>query len=107
MHSKSETMPTASTSLGVKMSFYSGNTVREKHTPPRPSAWKRAGVATALFTTAAHLGNTLIEAREERQLKRYLARLSRFELLIIDEVGYIPFSSEGAQLLFQVFYDRY
>ena len=51
-----------------------------------------------LFTTAAHLVNTLIEAREERQLKRYLAKLSRFELLIIDEAGYIPFSAEGAQL---------
>jgi DNA replication protein DnaC len=60
-----------------------------------------------LFTTAAHLVNTLIEAREERQLKRYLAKLSRFELVIIDEAGYIPFSAEGAQLLFQVFSDRY
>ncbi len=60
-----------------------------------------------LFTTAAHLANTLIEAREERQLTRELARLSRYELLIIDEVGYIPFSTEGAQLLFQVFSDRY
>lgn len=60
-----------------------------------------------LLTTAAHLANTLIEAREERQLKRELARLSRYELLIIDEVGYIPFSTEGAQLLFQVFSDRY
>jgi DNA replication protein DnaC len=60
-----------------------------------------------LFTTAAHLANTLIEAREERQLKRCLARLSRYELLIIDEVGYIPFSADGAQLLFQVFSDRY
>jgi DNA replication protein DnaC len=60
-----------------------------------------------LFTTAAHLVNTLIEAREERQLKRYLAKLSRFELVIIDEAGYIPFSTEGAQLLFQVFADRY
>jgi DNA replication protein DnaC len=60
-----------------------------------------------LFTTAADLVNTLVEAREERQLKRLLGRLSRFELLIIDEVGYIPFSSEGAQLLFQVFSDRY
>ena len=60
-----------------------------------------------LFTTAAHLVNLLIEAREERQLKRYLAKLSRFELLIIDEAGYIPFSAEGAQLLFQVFSDRY
>jgi DNA replication protein DnaC len=60
-----------------------------------------------LFTTAAHLANTLIEAREERHLKRELARLSRYDLLIIDEVGYIPFSTEGAQLLFQVFSDRY
>ena len=40
-------------------------------------------------------------------MKRYLAKLSRLELLIIDEVGYIPFSAEGAQLLFQVFSDRY
>lgn len=60
-----------------------------------------------LFETAAHLANTLIEAREERQLKRYLGRLARYELLIIDEVGYIPFSAPGAQLLFQVFSDRY
>ena len=59
------------------------------------------------FTTAAGLVNTLIESREERQLKRYLAKLSRFELLVVDEVGYIPFSAEGAQLLFQVFSDRY
>ena len=59
------------------------------------------------FTTAAGLVNTLIESREERQLKRQLAKLSRFELLIVDEVGYIPFSAEGAQLLFQVFSDRY
>lgn len=60
-----------------------------------------------LFTTAADLVNTLVEAREERQLKRYMDRLHRYPLLIIDEVGYIPFSAEGAQLLFQVFADRY
>ena len=60
-----------------------------------------------LFTTAAHLVNTLIEAREERQLKRSLNKLARYELVIIDEIGYIPFSAEGAQLLFQVFSDRY
>ena len=59
------------------------------------------------FTTAAGLVNTLIESREDQQLKRHLAKLSRLELLIIDEVGYIPFSAEGAQLLFQVFSDRY
>ncbi|MDA2931031.1 IS21-like element helper ATPase IstB, partial [Acidobacteria bacterium AH-259-O06] len=60
-----------------------------------------------LFSTAADLVNTLLEAREERQLKRTLARLSRYALLEVDEIGYIPFSSEGAQLLFQVFSDRY
>lgn len=60
-----------------------------------------------LCTTAAHLANPLIEAREERQLRRELARLARYELLILDEVGCIPSSAEGAQLLFQVFSDRY
>ncbi len=59
------------------------------------------------FTTAAALVNTLIESREDRGLNRRLGRLSRFELLIVDEVSYIPFSPEGAQLLFQVFSDRY
>lgn len=60
-----------------------------------------------LFATAADLVNTLVEAREERQLKRSLAKLRRYALVIVDEVGYIPFSAEGAQLLFQVFSDRY
>jgi len=60
-----------------------------------------------LFATAADLVNTLLEAREERHLKRTLERLSRYQLLILDEVGYLPFSSEGAQLLFQVFSNRY
>ncbi len=60
-----------------------------------------------LFTTAADLVNTLVEARQERSLKNYLARLQKYPLVIIDELGYIPFSPEGAQLLFQVFANRY
>lgn len=60
-----------------------------------------------MFTTAADLVNTLVEAREEKQLKRSLARFDRYDLLVIDELGYIPFSQEGAQLLFQVFSQRY
>jgi DNA replication protein DnaC len=59
------------------------------------------------FATAAHLVNQLIEAREERQLQRHLNKLSRMGLLIVDELGYIPLSDTGAQLLFQVFADRY
>ena len=59
------------------------------------------------FTSAAHLVNTLTEARDERLLKNLLKRLKKYHLLIIDELGYIPFSEEGSQLLFQVFSDRY
>ena len=60
-----------------------------------------------LFSTAAQLVNQLVEAREERVLERLERRLDRFALLIVDELGYIPFSQEGAQLLFQVFARRY
>jgi len=60
-----------------------------------------------LFATAADLVNTLVEAREEKQLKRHLLRLAKATLLIVDELGYIPFSKEGAELLFQVFAQRY
>lgn len=66
----------------------------------------RKGFRT-LFTTAAELVNTLTEARDEKQLKNVLAKLKRIPLLIIDELGYIPFSEEGAQLLFQVVSSRY
>ncbi|MBT4644103.1 MAG: ATP-binding protein [Deltaproteobacteria bacterium] len=66
----------------------------------------RRGFKT-LFTTAAELVNTLTEARDEKRLKNYLAKLKRIPLLIIDELGYIPFSEEGAQLLFQVVSSRY
>jgi DNA replication protein DnaC len=66
----------------------------------------RKGVRT-LFTTAAELVNTLMEARDEKWLKNYLTKLKRFPLLIIDELGYIPFSEEGSRLLFQVVSDRY
>lgn len=60
-----------------------------------------------LFTSAAQLANLLIEARAEHELQRYQQRLNRVPLLIVDELGYIPFSAKGAQLLFQVFADRY
>lgn len=59
------------------------------------------------FTTAAGLVNLLVEARDEKQLKNTLNRLKRVDLLILDELGYIPFSREGGQLLFQVVSDRY
>jgi len=59
------------------------------------------------FVTCYGLVNELIEAREERELQRLMQRYSRYDLLILDELGYIPFSKEGAELLFQVLADRH
>ncbi len=66
----------------------------------------RQGVRTR-FATGAGLVNELIEARSERMINRFIQKTSRFGLLILDELGYVPFSREGAQLLFQVLADRY
>jgi len=51
--------------------------------------------------------NELIEAREEKALQRLIQRYARYDLLILDELGYIPFSREGAELLFQVLAERH
>jgi len=53
------------------------------------------------------LADELIEAREERQLQRLLQRYSRYDVIIIDELGYVPFSREGSELLFQVLAERH
>jgi DNA replication protein DnaC len=58
------------------------------------------------FTTAAGLINELIEAQHHNFLGRALARWARYELIAIDEVGYVPFADVGAELLFQVISDR-
>lgn len=59
------------------------------------------------FITCYGLVNELLEAREERELQRLLQRYTRYDLLILDELGYIPFSKEGAELLFQVLAERH
>jgi DNA replication protein DnaC len=59
------------------------------------------------FYTAQGLVNQLEEAQKQYRLERMLAMLDRIDLLIIDELGYIGFSRGGAELLFQVFADRY
>jgi DNA replication protein DnaC len=58
------------------------------------------------FTTAAGLVNELVEAQQHNQLGRVLARWSRYELIALDEVGYVPLAEIGAELLFQVIADR-
>ena len=59
------------------------------------------------FTTAAALVHELIEARDEKRLLRLQRQLTTYKLLIIDELGYVPFSQTGAELLFEVFSRRY
>jgi DNA replication protein DnaC len=59
------------------------------------------------FTTAAALVHELIEARDEKRLLRLQRQLAGYKLLIIDELGYVPLSQTGAELLFEVFSQRY
>jgi len=58
------------------------------------------------FVSCYGLVNELIEARQEKDLRRLIGRHARYDLLILDELGYIPFSKEGAELLFQVLAER-
>lgn len=60
-----------------------------------------------LFTTAAELCMSLIAAKREDRLKQRLASYERYHLLLIDELGYIPFEREATDLLFQVISQRY
>jgi DNA replication protein DnaC len=59
------------------------------------------------FVTAAGLVTQLEEAQQQHRLDRSLTQLDRIDLLIVDELGYLSFSRAGAELLFQVFADRY
>lgn len=59
------------------------------------------------FLTAAALVGELIEARDEKYLRRFQKQLAAHELLIIDELGYVPLSKSGAELLFETISQRY
>ena len=59
------------------------------------------------FTTAAALVHQLMEARDEKRLIKLQRELQAVKLLIIDELGYVPLSPTGAELLFEVFSQRY
>lgn len=60
-----------------------------------------------LFISAAELVNDLLAAQTEHRLKTELKKVLRPELLILDELGYIPIDKHGANLLFQVISKRY
>lgn len=54
------------------------------------------------FARVAELVTQLLEAREERQLSRMRVQLAKLDLLILDELGYVPASKAGSELLFDV-----
>jgi len=84
-----------------------------------PSGTGKTHLATALGIAACGLGKkvrfyrvtelitTLLEAKEERQLLRIRGQLAKLDLLILDELGYVPASKAGAELLFDVIATAY
>jgi DNA replication protein DnaC len=59
------------------------------------------------FARVTELVTQLLEAREERQLSRMRAQLAKLDLLILDELGYVPASKAGSELLFDVISTSY
>lgn len=62
---------------------------------------------SVFFTRAANLVRTLVEARDERTLGRLQQRIQRVELLIVDELGFVPFDRVGGELLFNLLSERH
>ena len=52
------------------------------------------------FTTAAELTNAFVEAKRDGRLSRKFEQMARYNVVILDELGYVPFDREGADLLF-------
>ena len=59
------------------------------------------------FTTASALVSELSEARDEKKLLRFQKQIASYELLIVDELGFVPLSKTGAELRFEVLCQRY
>ena len=66
----------------------------------------KQGIGTR-FVTACRLVNELVEARDRKNLSRVIQKNSRYGLLILDDLGCVPFSEEEAELLFHVLSGRY
>ena len=66
----------------------------------------RQGVSTR-FVNGCGLSMELIEAQSERRLSRVIQKYGRYGLVVVDELGYVPFSKESAELLFQVLAERH
>jgi DNA replication protein DnaC len=63
--------------------------------------------ASARHNPEGGIMHELMEARDERRLRALQKHLSMVKLLIVDELGYVPFTAVGSELLFEVFSQRY
>ena len=75
-------------------------------TSPSVSAWRPARRASRRLHHRRRTGPELIEARDDKQLLRFQKKLATYKLLV-DELGFVPLSKTGAELLFEVFSQRY
>lgn len=66
----------------------------------------RQGISTR-FVNGCGLADELIEAQSERRLSRLIHKYGRYGLVVVDEPGYVPFSKQTAELLFQVLAARH
>lgn len=67
------------------------------------ACWQKRRVR---FTTAAALVNELVEAKQNGQVRRVMARWMKYDVIALDEVGYVPLAEIGAEFLFQVISER-
>jgi DNA replication protein DnaC len=77
------------------------------HPRTKPWFWSWPAASSWSGTTAPALVSELIEARDEKQLQRFQKQLAAYDLLIVDELGFVPPSKTGAELLFEIFSRRY
>lgn len=114
-----QAMPTLNKSLVLELARCEWIDQRENVIALGPSGVGKTHTALALglaacqkgysvaFTSAASLVHELMEARDERRLRALQKQLASVKLLIVDELGYVPFTAVGAELLFEVFSRRY
>ena len=62
---------------------------------------------SVLFTTATSLINRMNEARDEKVLARFLNQANKLDLVVIDEIGYLPYEKNESELLFNFIAERY
>ena len=81
--------------------------VRVEHGPRARPVSGKVGPRLEALLRAADVVRSLLEARDARELGRLHRRLHHVELLVLDELGFVPFDRTGGELLFNLLTERY